>query len=247
MPLTKAQAKANTLIRAWLHNDPITTGTGKKAVSEVPDLDPDYIHKNYSPRNIREYAQFYTPYEVARDAWYYICGFVDPYNTIKTLDPAGGIGALLEPGETMVRLDKHYIEIDDECYAIGKKLFPRDTWYNGNAFEVAKTFEPESFDLVVSNPPFNIRCDTDDSYISTKSEYAFLELAFRLLKPGDGVGAFLCPYNFWDKRPKPLIELCDKLGVALIQSPMPLGGGFKHTGCQVSLFLFKTHCPADEL
>jgi len=237
MPITKAQARNNLRIDSWLYDQPYKPSA--KAKPMVAELHPSEVHECFTPVRSRELGAFFTPLTLSKAAWYIISGYCFSHDKVfKTLDPCAGIGALGAEGGDLLDLDITAIEIDRQHHDIGKKLYPKWNWNHGNAFY--QEIEDGSFDLVIANPPYNIPTDAPENYVSTKSEHRFLELAIRALKP-EGYGAFLCPYNFWEKRTRAVQAICNDNNVQLIHQEK-LGGGFAQTSVNVELFLFQKDC-----
>lgn len=70
-----------------------------------------------------------------------------------------------------------------------------------------------------------------------RSEYHFLEFGIKAPQ-GGGFGAFVAPYNFWEKRPKPLVKWMDEQKIVLHHDAETLRGDLALTSIQVKLFVF---------
>lgn len=232
--LTKRQAKANETIRAWLTDTPIKQSSRDK-VGSVPELTEDYVKDNYTPRNVREYGQFYTPEIMCSELWGYVPVPHYSDNRYRVLDPCAGIGNLIADATSCCDVTAY--EIDSEAAEIGKRLHPTANWIVGNGLELPES-EYRTFDYVVCNPPYNVPTQAN-GFAAAKSEYRFLELALRALRPG-GSALFICSSNFQEKLPKPLAKLIEDSN-ACLQWILDLRGDFALTSVRVSLFYLEVY------
>jgi DNA polymerase III sliding clamp (beta) subunit (PCNA family) len=133
-------------------------------------------------------------------------------------------------------------ELDQTCAQIGERLVPWATWVQENPFEHIAEIEGR-FDWVLANPPFGTKwglysaeqiCKSG----ATRSEYMFLELALRALKPG-GYAAFIAPQTFLTTGTKKFRLWLQQNGAVIRDEGIPLSGEFALTKINVCLFLFE--------
>ena len=207
--LTKAQRKDRERIEAWVEKKPFKENARDKD-PKVPILTVDEVLDTYVPLDISDGAKFYTPRNMAMAFWALAsAGYVNITPGMSVLEPCAGIGNLIQPLYDALE-DWDWVvdayELDKEACKIGAKLFPnRVSWFNESPFDEDVRLEG-LYDLVIMNPPLRIKWANEigSDWIesgATSSEYRFLELALRALKPG-GQLMVIAPYNYIDKLPK---------------------------------------------
>lgn len=207
--LTKAQRKDRERIEAWKEKKPFKENARDKD-PQVPKFTPDEVLDTYVPQDISDGAKFYTPREMAYAFWALgSAGYLNIIPGMSVLEPCAGIGNLLYPFYDGLE-DWDWVvdayELDKEACEIGAKLFPnRVSWHNESPFEDSVQLEG-LYDLVIMNPPLRIKWANEigSEWLesgATNSEYRFLELAIRALKPG-GQLMVIAPYNYIDRLPK---------------------------------------------
>lgn len=238
--MTKAQCKWNDRIEAWRKGEPFKENA--RAKREVPSLEIREVLDNYYPPDPTGSAQFFTPPEMALAAFEH--GNVYLTNGQRVLDPCAGIGHLFYPWshhlhDSQIGFDAY--EIDQECIELGRRLFPGINWHWGIPFDYLEDIEGQ-YDLVVCNPPFNIRRgmapgERMNQGRATKSEHLFLELCIRALKP-EGRAVMFGPYNYLDKLPKRMqIWFDDHAYLDFRGGPLP--GKFALTGVQLHAYYIR--------
>ena len=197
--LTKAQIKDRDRIEAWINGEPFKENSRDKH-PQVPALNVGQVLETYVPLYISDGAKFYTPLEMGEYIWERISHIIEPGQRI--LEPCAGIGNLVAlPYEYTIDgqikqdmdVDEDFeplriiaVELDQEAYKIGAKLFPDAEWIHGSAFEEVPAMFG-TFDHVLMNPPFNITWATGSGAemsggLCKKSEHMFLYLAMQALK-----------------------------------------------------------------
>jgi hypothetical protein len=103
---------------------------------------------------------------------------------------------------------------------------------------------------VVCNPPYgggqHLGPQDTSGWHAKKTEYLFLELAARALKPG-GSAVFIAPHNFADAIPPGLKAYLSDAGfVYRRRTEHPLPGDFLQTGVAVYAFTFAKAPPSPD-
>lgn len=230
--LTSDQVKANERIHAWLNDRPYQEYPGQRH-PRVPQLSPAFVLRTYTPPAPEWSEAFFTPLAAGRRA----LADVEIRDGMSILEPCAGIGHLLHCLPQECRVEAY--EIVRESFAIGAKLFPWADWRCGNVFDYAADLVGR-FDLVICNPPFSGGKHLGPEgagWHAAKSEYLFLELAARALKP-DGRAVFIAPHNFVTEIPDALASYCDERGFTCHNHTGPLPGDFLQTPAQVHAFYF---------
>lgn len=235
--MTKRQRKWNDRIDAWLHGVPFRENA--QAKPEVPDLSLLDVLENYYPPDPTGSAQFFTPLQMAQAAYDY--GNIYVTKGQRALDPCAGIGHLFYPWLRHIEADGvtfDAYEIDDACVELGQVLFPKVNWQWEIPFDCLASIEGQ-YDLVVCNPPFNIRRgmilgEEMSAGKARKSEHFFLELCIRALKP-EGQAVMFGPYNYIDRLPRKMRAWFDQhANVDYTWGPLP--GEFALTA--ISLYAY---------
>jgi hypothetical protein len=156
------------------------------------------------------------------------------WDGIQILDPCAGIGHLVHCLSSVagpVYLNVTAYEIADLPYRIGARLFSWVDWRHTNVFYHAADLAGR-FDLVMCHPPCRGSARLGLQDISgwhtgpTQTEYLFLELAARALKPG-GRAVFIAPAHFAEAMPAELKAYLEGAGFGLTgRSEEPLPGDF---------------------
>lgn len=202
--LTKAQAKNRDRIDAWLNEIPFKENSRDKHPS-VPTLTRAEVFEQYVPMYVQEHAAYMTPPIMAET----LIEFAQAQkahieSAYSVLEPCAGIGNLIAPIDRYGFIITAY-ELDQERYQIGSRLFPHETWYQDSPFEHYDKLHSR-FDLVVMNPPFNIKWATSQALEVCKSgakkiEHLFLELAVHALRP-NGQALMIAPATYFETLPK---------------------------------------------
>jgi hypothetical protein len=248
--LTADQVKANQRILAWLEGRPYREYPEQRR-PRVPDLKPEFVLRTYTPPNPEWSEQFFTPLEAGYEA----LKDVPLWDGMEILEPAVGIGHLIHPLASLANIGSPAwasvvicvtaYEIEPQAYRFGARLFPWVGWFNRNVFQHAGHLAGQ-FDLVVCNPPFGggkhlgpeNRSGRPRSrgWHATQTEYLFLELAARALRPG-GRAVFIAPDHFVERIPPDLDGYLEDIGLAYTgRSGEPLPGDFLQTGARVHSF-----------
>lgn len=223
--LTKAQKLANGQIMTWLRG------------RDIKDIPIREILEKYTPPDIKSSGQYFTSIEMGTAALEKLRLRLPTLpKKLRVLDPCAGIGHLIYPLivlRPVICFDAY--EIETECVEIGRKLFPWARWFGQMPFVAMADIEGK-YDLVLGNPPIGIRRGMDIGKLMgethcSRSEYIFLELSVRALKPG-GQAVILGPVNYMDSRPPRLKSWMDERVV--VESPLgPLPGSNPHSKVQL--------------
>jgi SAM-dependent methyltransferase len=221
--------KANQRIMAWLEGRPYQEHPDQR-FPKVPNLTPEVVLKTFTPAVAEQTGQFFTPLEAGLQA---LKG-MGLWDDIQVLEPCAGIGHLIHCLSTLagpVYLNVTAYEIADLPYRIGARLFSWVDWRQTNVFYQAANLAGR-FDLVMCHPPFRGSAHLGPKDISgwhagpTQTEYLFLELAARALKPG-GRAVFIAPAPFAEAMPVELKAYLEEAGFGLTgRSEEPLPGDF---------------------
>ena len=204
--LTADQVKANQRILAWLEGRSYREYPEQRR-PRVPDLRPEFILRTYTPPSTEWSEQFFTPLEAGHEA----LEDVPLWDGMQILEPAAGVGHLIHPLASLANIGSPAwasmgicvtaYEIEPQAYRIGARLFPWIEWFNRNVFCDSHDLAGQ-FDLVVCNPPFGggklLGHEDRSGWHATQTEYLFLELAARALKPG-GRAIFIAPDHFVER------------------------------------------------
>lgn len=236
--LTKRQIKERDRFQAYMDGVPFKENARDKD-PQIPTYTTEEMLDSYVPLYVTESGKHFTPRIMAQAMWDNVLQMA-PAADAKILEPCAGIGNLLQPPYEM-QYDLSAIEMDDEAHSLGSKLFPDATWYHTNAFEMWEHLQGQ-FDIVLMNPPFNIKWGTgagDDMVQGrcTKSEHMFFELAIRAAKP-EGLIAVIAPYNYTTKPPKKFKEWMSDY-ISEIHDLGQLPGEFQFTKITVHGYLIE--------
>jgi hypothetical protein len=242
--LREDQVKANQRIMAWLEGRPYREYPEQRR-PRVPELKPEFVLRTYTPPHPAWSEQFFTPLEAACEA----LKDVALRDGMHVLEPAAGIGHMIwalevlsntySPAPAALSICMTAYEIEPQAHRIGAKLFPWVAWFNRNIFQSAGELAGQ-FDLVVCNPPFgggrHLGPQDRSGWHASPTEYLFLELAARALKPG-GQAVFIAPAHFVARIPEELEVYLERAGLVLAgRSQTPLPGDFLTTGMRVHSF-----------
>ena len=201
MKLTKMQHKNRSRVFAWLKGVEFQENARARLV--IPQLSVDEVLESYVPLKIKDFGQYFTPLEMAKQA--VVNEPIAPGS--KILEPSAGIGHLVKTVlEEAQDAEITAYEIDSECCEIGQKLFPDVSWHHISPFVHMDTKLRQQFDYVVMNPPFGLTAGMGDAKDRAKgmfkrSEHLFLELALKALKPGGKIIA-IAPVTFLETLPR---------------------------------------------
>lgn len=154
-------------------------------------------YTGYGSMSLEGLAQFYTPKHVSK----FLADYINPLlpQNAKVLEPASGNGSLVS--FLSKEFDVTCVEIDNVASKILSICNPSYEVINDSAVNFKRS---DNYDLVISNPPFNIQVEGEkDGWSCTKfdkkkgvykanSDNFFIELAIDSLKIG-GYGVFILP------------------------------------------------------
>lgn len=165
--LTKAQAKAHAEACAILAKP-----------GELTDNEKEFVARNWNEaaNNLNTIAgAHFTPFDLAMDFAFDVGGH-------RILDLCAGIGLLglaavfrreiKEEGLTCIEINPDYI-------AVGKRLLPKATWIQADAFDLPK-LNLGHFDNIISNPPFGrsaVKTGSGPRYTGPDFDLTLLDLA----------------------------------------------------------------------
>jgi hypothetical protein len=195
-------------------------------------------------------GQFFTPNEMAVDLLGVFTDFLnwEDKTGVRVADVAAGIGHLLYPlNGWAFGAELHGFEIEQECCQIGKRLLPGIQWHHGNTLRFLNEYK-SYFDFIVSNFPFGPA--VDDYGMSkvgwTRIEHQFLELTWRMLKPG-GRAQIIMVKDFMDLMPTKGRAWFDDHFEVVWSSYNPLEGRFFGTGLCVHGYMLQRKPRPEEL
>jgi SAM-dependent methyltransferase len=154
--------------------------TGLGGLHGINFKDYSNYHDYTEAKKVLELGQFFTPPELCEQ----IVSSLQPSKTDKVADFTCGSGNFFN---YFNEKNCYGCEIETVAYKVARKLYPSAEILQGDFSEV--TFST-TFDLVLGNPPFNIRTDS-----GKLSQYAYMQLAARYLKPGKML-ALIVPKTF---------------------------------------------------
>lgn len=173
-----------------------------KAPEDVTQEEIEYLKKNYTsmgglvPKGFHGGA-FFTPTHVAK----FIVEALQMPEGSRVLEPSCGSGVFIEH---MKNCSATGLELDSTSAKVSSLIYPDAEIIQGNAFNHTRR---DYYDFVVGNPPFGetveiegkkdfktLRYTKKTDVSKGKSEFAFVELAIRAVKPG-GYIAMILPLN----------------------------------------------------
>lgn len=173
LKLTKAQRKDRMRIECWLTQRPFRENARTKPI--IPNLTLEQVLTTYVPPAIQEMGQFFTPSEMARQAFSGLNLNTEPHDILEL---CGGIGHLLFA--LLPHIQSHHVticELNQECYLVGSRLFPWATWRWASPWDLWPELEGR-FDLVLANPPFGTTCGMYDASAVCVSQRRKTERAY---------------------------------------------------------------------
>ena len=186
-----------TKIRLKNHN--IATDLLKKDI--LSDEDKEFVIENWKPyadHNISASATFFTPVDVCDELSIQVLSSLDPQKKYTILDLCAGIGNL---SSSIVNNNRHdnteiiAVEFNQDFIDVGKKLLPKVTWINYDAFDedfwVKNDFTNNKVDFMICNPPFSLRHDWSGE-LQLRSELISYLICLKYSKFG---GYFIVPQN----------------------------------------------------
>ncbi len=154
-----------------------------------------------------EQGQFFTPHSLCEQ----IIKAIQPQAGFSVCDMACGIGNFFNwlPNSVSV----YGNELDTNAFNVCSFLYPKATINKGDFIY----YSPDaSFDLLIGNPPFNLKT------VKGNSQYAYIEKSFELLKYG-GLVAIIVPASFLSDefQDKTKIEWINQHYHFVLQSHLP--------------------------
>jgi type I restriction enzyme M protein len=165
---------------------------------------------NFAPHFLkRELDQFYTPIEIVQ----FITSLLEINNTTKIIDPAGGSGDFLVgclKKNSKVSESIYYFDVSKDALEVAKinMILNGDGKANLKETDSIKNYEEKNntFDLVITNPPFGSKTIFEDEKILNKYQLyikysykqlgvLFIERAMNLLKEG-GILCIVLPNGY---------------------------------------------------
>ena len=170
---------------------------------EVELLEATLTESEYKAAKLSTTDAHYTSRDVASAMWKCVTmmGFVGG----KVLEPACGIGNFigLMPTSASYNSTVHAVELDDLTARMVAKLYPQAT-IHAQGFEQSQLYDPEpnSYDLVITNPPFGNQRVHDD-YHKAESKHSihnyFVLKSLTATRP-NGVVAMVISRYFLDSK-----------------------------------------------
>jgi hypothetical protein len=212
----------------------------KKNPEEITDEDIQYLKDFFTskgglvPKGYHGGA-FFTPTHLAK----FMVEILNIPEDSKILEPSCGSGVFFDYLPKNAEITG--IEIDPISAKIASLIYPHVEVIQGNAFDHIKC---DYYDFVIGNPPFGetievnedinfetLKYNNKSKTYKGKSEFAFVELAIKSLKPG-GYMALILPLNLNNRQAKKVRDLIYNTcwGIANIQLPPET---FKHVGTTV--------------
>ena len=154
--------------------------TGKGKLHHLSFRDYDNYYDFARAKKEIENGQFFTPHDLCRQ----IIDALQPDPSFLVADLTCGKGSFFN--FLPVEKNCYGCEIDPDAYRVGKYLFPEANIKKGD-FNFYST--PEKVDLVIGNPPFNLKTPNGPS------QWAYIKKAAELLKYS-GIIAVIVPVSF---------------------------------------------------
>lgn len=182
--------------------------TGKGRLHGLSRNEFENYYKYSEAKKEFEQGQFFTPHSITKE----IILALQPTNEFKVCDLACGIGNFFNylPNEANV----YGNELENAAFSICRFLYPNATIDKGDFIYYSPD---ETFDLIIGNPPFNLRTPKG------VSQYAYIEKSFELLKHG-GLLAIIVPVSFLtdEFHDKAKIEWINEHYNYVLQSELPV-------------------------
>ncbi|WP_025911999.1 N-6 DNA methylase [Priestia flexa] len=145
-------------------------------------------HNNYHEFKLakqeKEQGAFFTPLELSK----FMTDVLKPSESDLIADLTAGHGALIN---WLPKKENVYVnELDLKSYKVLKHLFPDANVTNK---DIRLYESPVLFDIVLGNPPFNIKFNVED--VTINSQFYYMKKAYQYLKPA-GLLAFIVPNSF---------------------------------------------------
>lgn len=181
--------------------------TGKGSLHGLRRNDFDNYYSYAEAKKEFEQGQFFTPHKLTKE----IVRCLQPKADFKICDLTCGIGNFFNylPNESNIFGN----ELEEAAFTICRYLYPSATINKGDFIYYSPD---ELFDLIIGNPPFNLRT------IRGVSQYAYIEKSFEVLKYG-GLLAIIVPAGFLtdEFQDKSKIEWINEHYNYLLQSLLP--------------------------
>lgn len=178
--------------------------------------------------NKSKHAQYFTPVEVANAIFNGFKGKIDDIKRLKVLDPTAGSGRLLMPWKK-AEANVLGIELEEEAGKVLKHNIGAKSSRIGDIMKYAQYTKDEQFDLVITNPPFGITWNIENSNLLFKtkryddkieSQAATLEIAVNSLSY-DGILVAIIPTStFTNDKDKKLVQFLHKEMEVLLRLTM---------------------------
>lgn len=245
MKLTKAQAKNNARIEAWVQGVPFPENSRDKRPS-VPVLTPDEVLEQYTPPYPEATEQFFTPHEIACPALSLVAL---PDQPLNILEPAAGHGALIRQIDRERGHRDHMVafELELAAYTLGHRLFPWVEWYQDSPFAHLSELR-NCFDFAFFNPPFGkgvaMNSENTAAQLSKTKSHQFLWLVIEALKPGCQA-VMIAPSTVLERMPQKMADWFQR--EAHLDYQQPMTGEFTLTKIKVDAFVISKREADDNL
>lgn len=191
--------------------------TGDGGLHGLNFKDFDNFHSFTEAKKEIENGQFFTGHNICK----FVMNILKPSEIDLIADLTGGIGNFIN--FTPVEDNFYMNELDIKAYKVAKYLYPKANIENNDI----RAYNPNiKFDLVVGNPPFNIKLG---DYIS---QYYYCLKSYELLKAG-GLMCIVVPNSFLNDEfmDKNLIISMNKMFNFVLQFNLP-STAFKSVGVE---------------
>ena len=162
--------------------------TGLGGLHELKQSDYSSYHEYAQAKKEFEMGQFFTPHEVCRD----MVDVLSPASGDMILDMCCGMGNFFNhlPNQH----NAFGFDIDSKAVAVARYLYPDA---NIERCDIQQFRPGQRFDIIIGNPPFNLKFD------SRLSQEYYMDKAFDLLNPAGMlmviVPASFMQNEFWEK------------------------------------------------
>jgi predicted RNA methylase len=189
------------------HEEIFNLYTGKGKLHGLARNDFDNYYQFSEAKKEIEQGQFFTPHKLCEQ----IIKTLQPQAGFYVADLTCGIGNFFNYLPEGINI--HGIELDGNAYTVCKFLYPKAILERNDFVYYAPA---EKFDLVIGNPPFNLRT------AKGISQYAYIEKACEVLKYG-ALLAIIVPASFlsYEFQDKCKIERINEHYNFILQSLLP--------------------------